>query len=107
MSPQQPSPKILVIAEGQIGDLLLLTPMFRGVKEAYPFGSLCLLAVERRPHTTGQSELIAKSEDHFLAGMPSLSSVFVLRRDLLRSLKGIARAEGGMAQCSLSARGEI
>jgi ADP-heptose:LPS heptosyltransferase len=91
MTPAQPTTRILVIAEGQIGDLLLLTPVFRALRRKFPSSDLSLLTVERRPTTSRNEAVIAKSMDHFLCNDPHLSSVHILRRDILRSLKGSSR----------------
>jgi ADP-heptose:LPS heptosyltransferase len=87
MSPRKSPPhRILIIAEGQIGDLLLLTPVFRAIRRGIPSATLSLLAVERRPSGSALSEIIGESDHHFLRADPHLSTVLVLRRDLLRAL---------------------
>ncbi len=40
--------KILFIAEGQLGDLLLLTPAIRAAKKTFPQASISLLMIQRR-----------------------------------------------------------
>ena len=91
MTSRPPPSKVLVIAEGQIGDLLLLTPVFRAIKLSFPDATVSLIAIERRPFTETASGTLVESRDHFLSGSPYLSSVHIVRRDLLRSLKGFAR----------------
>ena len=52
-----PSPqRLLFIAEGQLGDLLLLTPALRAVKESFPASHLTVLVLQRRFYTGGSDK---------------------------------------------------
>jgi hypothetical protein len=52
MTPQ----RILVISEGQLGDLLLLTPALRGLRVSFPESRLTLLVVQRRDYGRSDRE---------------------------------------------------
>ncbi len=77
--------KVLFLAEGQLGDLLLLTPAIRGLKESYPDCVISVLALERRS-LAHDGELVRPAEEgNPLFNNPRLSSVYVGSRVLLRA----------------------
>ncbi len=84
-------PRILILTEGQLGDLLLLTPAIRGIKTSHPDASLLLLVVERRGSGTDRSKILDRSLHNVLSSNPHISALYSLRRDLLRELTGIRR----------------
>lgn len=92
------SRRILVLAEGQLGDLLLLTPVLRSLKKSIRGCHLTLAVVQRRsyggsasgagpvlkePPSPGTSEVLLRS--------PYVDHILEIQRPLLRSLSGIAR----------------
>ncbi len=85
------SRRILFLAEGQLGDLLLLTPALRGVKASFPGCTLAVLVVERRggrmldPRNPVAGPL-PRDADVVLAGNPSVDLLYALNRDALRTL---------------------
>ncbi|HMK38233.1 MAG TPA: hypothetical protein VK569_02755, partial [Bacteroidota bacterium] len=45
--------RICIIAEGQLGDLLILSPALRALRESYPAATLTVLALQRRSYGDG------------------------------------------------------
>lgn len=90
------SRRILFLAEGQLGDLLLLTPALRAVKESLPQATVAVLVVERRSNR-GEGrfdDLSASDADRArnpLAGNPNVDELYVVHRDDLRAQHGMAR----------------
>ncbi len=92
--------KILFLAEGQLGDLLLLTPALRAVKESFPSSSVSVLVVERRnpdkSKTKWFSDLTATAAERAISPLSTNTNVdelLVINRQTLRSLKGLARVK--------------
>lgn len=92
--------KILFLAEGQLGDLLLLTPALRAVKESFPSSSVSVLVVERRNSDESKQNPFAdlcatplERETSILSTNKNVDELFVLSRQALRSLSGTARAK--------------
>jgi ADP-heptose:LPS heptosyltransferase len=90
--------RILFIAEGQLGDLLLLTPTLRAVKETFSSVSISVLIVERRltgrvASSLGQTAIqpLRGSSDSVLSTDPNVDEILVVDREALRSLRGLAR----------------
>ncbi len=86
--------RILFIAEGQLGDLLLLTPALRAVRTSFPSTHISLLLVERRGSSASSAILtgpMQPDDDSPVGRSGSVDSVLVLRRHLLRSRHGVAR----------------
>jgi ADP-heptose:LPS heptosyltransferase len=94
---------VLFIAEGQVGDLLVLTPVLRAVKNTFPSARLSVLALDRRrsdAESTGPNVRPAGTRDRtwqILSGNPSVDQVFVLSRPRLRSLAGLRRVRAELA----------
>ena len=89
-----PPNNLLFIAEGQLGDLLLLTPAIRAVKETFPDAVVSLLIVERRNSTSTHSvenEPIALKEHGVLSTNPNINHMYSVSRDHLRRLSGLKR----------------
>jgi len=90
--------RILVIAEGQLGDALVITPALRAIKESLPSSSLSILLLYRRKYTESSSfedAVIRKSPlkgtaEVFLNN-PHVDEVLELDRGAMRSLKGLKR----------------
>jgi ADP-heptose:LPS heptosyltransferase len=88
---------ILFLAEGQLGDLLLLTPALRAVKESFPSSSIAVLVVERYAQQTRPrpfDDLTASAserERNVLATNPNVDELFVVDRQALRAQHGLAR----------------
>ncbi|MBF8249246.1 MAG: lipopolysaccharide heptosyltransferase, partial [Bacteroidetes bacterium] len=85
-----PNPRrILFIAEGQLGDLLLLTPAIRAMKQMYPTASVSILILERRksaPFSTNSP--ISRQSNTVFDGNPNVDCTYILNREALRSLGG-------------------
>jgi ADP-heptose:LPS heptosyltransferase len=88
---------VLFIAEGQLGDLLLLTPALQSVKKTFPSASLSVLVVSRRDsHAKGTRTCIRLGEEQdtawqVLSGNPAVDQILVINRMDLRSLQGLKR----------------
>ena len=94
--------RILFIAEGQLGDLLLLTPAIRAMKESFPSSFISVLVVERRTRDSAKpvEELAANSEERersVFATNRYVDEILVVSRDALRSRRGIARVRAEIA----------
>jgi ADP-heptose:LPS heptosyltransferase len=93
-----PSRRVLVIAEGQLGDLLLLTPAVRAIKSSLPGSFLAVLVVQRRGYGTPGKAVPAvlnvqpgPGTSEVLLLNPYVDAVVEVDRSSLRSLKGKAR----------------
>jgi ADP-heptose:LPS heptosyltransferase len=89
---------VMFIAEGQLGDLLLLTPALRAVKESYPSSFLSVLVLQRRTYESSSqpsNELFLTpnegSTSAFLRHDPHVDEVWDLNRTALRELSGFRR----------------
>ncbi len=100
--------RILFLAEGQLGDLLLLTPALRAVKQSFPQSFVAVLVVERRtaePTHSPSPEVHlashAERERHALGTNPYVDHLYLLDRQMLRAQRGIARlkAERAVIKC--------
>lgn len=96
--PSIPPRRFLFLAEGQLGDLLLLTPALRSVKESFPGSHTTVLVLERRntdPEKRDRfSELEASPFEQStspLSTNPHVDVLLVLSREALRSQTGIGR----------------
>jgi ADP-heptose:LPS heptosyltransferase len=96
---------ILVLAEGQLGDLLLLTPALRALKTTFSDSRISVLILQRRGGRSPDSlhpGLVHEADPRGTAGVLTSSSavdgVFELHRDALRGLKNVhrVRAESGV-----------
>jgi ADP-heptose:LPS heptosyltransferase len=90
--------RILFLAEGQLGDLLLLTPALQAAKESFPDSSISVLVVNRRNADESKehpfSNLAAspfERESSVLSTNTNVDELLVLSRQALRALHGIAR----------------
>jgi len=84
--------RVLFIAEGQLGDLILLTPAVRAVRTSFPGVRISVLLIERRGATAPVfAGPMAPDPESPLAAGSSVDAVYVLRRHLLRSLHGVRR----------------
>lgn len=91
-------PRILFIAEGQLGDLLILTPALRAMKTTFPDSWLAVLVVQRRRYATAPTGEVRNVIGRPQAGTavvltdhPYVDEVFETDRSALRGLKGVAR----------------
>ncbi len=90
--------KILFLAEGQLGDLLLLTPALRAIKESFPSSLVSVLVVERRGEVAATEKTFedlsvtpAEHGQSVLGSNPHVDQLLILNRESLRSLHGFAR----------------
>jgi len=93
---------VLFLAEGQLGDLLLLTPALRGMKAGHPGIRQSVLVLERRSRAPLDAEHpiagpLAPNADSPLAGNPNVDRLFTLNRDAVRSLPLTARLRAELA----------
>lgn len=93
-----PSRRVLVIAEGQLGDLLLLTPALRGIKTSFSGCHLSVLVLQRRVYGLSSREGAAvlteqpgPGTSEVLTLNPYVDGVIEVDRSRLRALKGMAR----------------
>lgn len=100
MSPRSKIPeRILFLAEGQLGDLLLLTPALRATKGSFPQSHISVLVVERRSSDDAKpnrfSDLRATEKEREASALSTnmnVDELLVLSRQALREEKGFARA---------------
>ncbi|HTO92748.1 MAG TPA: glycosyltransferase family 9 protein [Bacteroidota bacterium] len=92
--------RICLIAEGQLGDLLILTPAIRALRESFPRAFLACLVVQRRRYAAGPAEsplvrgnLTGGTAD-VLRADPCVDRVVEIDRQALRALRGTARIRG-------------
>jgi ADP-heptose:LPS heptosyltransferase len=91
--------KILVLAEGQLGDLLLLTPAVRALRNGHPDARITVLIFHRHRSSAAESAGILVPADGtgtsaVMTSHPCVDEVFEVDRMHLRSLRGVARAAG-------------
>jgi ADP-heptose:LPS heptosyltransferase len=90
MDPQ----RILVLSEGQLGDLLLLTPSLRSLKESFPHATVHVCVVQRRSYASGAASSLLvtnPAEGTSEAIAPFTDEVIEVSRPALRQARGIAR----------------
>lgn len=94
------SKKILILAEGQLGDVLVITPALKAVKQSLPGCFLSILLFYRRRYTEQSSfddAIIRKSDRSGTAevfkNFGYIDEVLEMDRGALRQLKGIKRAK--------------
>ncbi len=90
--------KILLMAEGQLGDLLILTPALRAMKAWLPGAFLAVLVVQRRRYSSvpnGERNVMRRNGGEGTAAVlrdsPHVDEVIEVDRGMLRTLKGRAR----------------
>lgn len=88
--------RLLVLAEGQLGDLLLLTPALRALKNGHPRCHLAVLIFQRRlARTSGSDTVLTSAAGHgtsaVLSTHPSVDQVMEVDRSALRSRRGVKR----------------
>jgi ADP-heptose:LPS heptosyltransferase len=90
--------KILVLAEGQLGDLLLLTPALKAIKSGIPGSRLTVLIYQRRgtvPAKTVDTAPVAKADPSgtaaVLLGNPAVDEVVEVHRAQMKSLSLVRR----------------
>jgi ADP-heptose:LPS heptosyltransferase len=95
MSPR----KILILAEGQLGDLLLLTPALRALKSGLPEAHITVLILQRQSVArSGGSGEVQEGDRRGTAAVllsnPAVDRVFEVDRQSLKELKGLDRLRG-------------
>jgi ADP-heptose:LPS heptosyltransferase len=90
---------ILVLAEGQLGDLLLLTPALRAIKNGLPGSVTTVLILQRRglrreSNAGGVLEGDPRGTAAVLLSNPHVDRVYEVDRHSLKSLKGLHRLRG-------------
>jgi len=98
--PVNPPPRrIAVLAEGQLGDLLMLTPALRAIKQTYPAACTTVLVLQRRSYEqradagndAGVVGTPAGGTSVVLLNDPHVDQVAEIDRQALRTLSGPAR----------------
>jgi ADP-heptose:LPS heptosyltransferase len=82
---------ILILAEGQLGDLLLLTPAVRSLRAGHPRATITVIIYQRRlPRRPPGAPVLFSSEGRGTAAvmsrLPDVDRVYEVDRALLRSL---------------------
>ncbi len=90
--------KILFLAEGRLGDSIILTPALKAVKEKYPDSFITILMFRRHKYvnTAGQVNFNIEKTDftgtaRVFLNNPCVDEVLEIDRIAMRSLKGINR----------------
>jgi len=84
--------RVLFIAEGQLGDLLLLTPALRALKKTLPDSYISVLILERGSSETPRGlPLVRIGTETVLSTNLNVHETYVVSRAGLRSLRGLAR----------------
>ncbi|MBM2844757.1 MAG: lipopolysaccharide heptosyltransferase, partial [Bacteroidetes bacterium] len=84
--------RVLFIAEGQLGDLLLLTPALRALKKTFPDACISVLILERGfSETPPGLPLVRTGMETVLSTNLNVDETYVVSRATLRSLRGLAR----------------
>ncbi|HUI09453.1 MAG TPA: glycosyltransferase family 9 protein [Bacteroidota bacterium] len=89
--------RICLVAEGQLGDLIILTPAIRALRASFPRALIALLVLHRRRYATGSPPGPIVREDsrggtaEVLRSDPGVDRIAEIDRDALRALKGVAR----------------
>ena len=92
-----PPERICLIAEGQLGDLLLLTPAIRALRGSFPRASITVLVVRRRSYDSRPArdpavrEHLAGGTADVLRADPCVDCVAEIDREALRALGGVRR----------------
>ena len=91
--------RICIIAEGQLGDLLILSPALRAFKETFPSAILTVLVLQRRSYDGASSALSPVLSENPQGGTcevlrsdPHVGCVAEIDRGALRALGGLRRA---------------
>lgn len=90
--------KILIIAEGQLGDLLILTPALRAMRASFPSAFMAVMVVQRRRYAETPAEARNVIWTDFQGGTTAVlrdgdyaDEIVEVDRNALRALKGVAR----------------
>src|SRR5262245_17239288 len=90
--------KILILAEGQLGDLLILTPALRAMRASFPSAFLAVMVVQRRRYSevaAGRRNVISfdlrGGTSEVLHDSRYVDEIVEVDRGALRVLKGLAR----------------
>lgn len=90
--------RLLFIAEGQLGDLLILTPAIRETRRHYPDAYISVAVLQRRTYTdavASEKDVLQLNPAHgtseVLLHNPNVNAVFEIDRAALRKQKGIKR----------------
>jgi heptosyltransferase-2 len=90
--------KILFICEGQLGDLLILTPALRGMKKSFPDSELSVMIVQRRSYFDNVSPDLnvvntnaEKGTSLVLLNNPFVDKVFEVNRPNYKKGRRLAR----------------
>ncbi len=88
---------ILFIAEGQLGDLLLLMPAIRSIKKTFPQSSISLLIIQRRNNKFNAAQInsikdvLIDNSTNPLISNPNVDDIIVINHNAMRALKGLKK----------------
>ncbi len=83
---------ILIISEGQLGDLLLLTPTIKALKKKFPNVGLDLLIIARNSNNLPEKSIalnervIIHNNDFVLSGNNNINNIYVVPHFVLKNL---------------------
>ena len=89
--------KILFIAEGQLGDLLLLTPAIRSTKKTFQDASISLLIIQRRndnfklEQISSLKDVLLDNSTNPLINNPNVDDIFIINHNAMRAVKGFKK----------------
>ena len=106
--------RICIVAEGQLGDLLILSPALRALKESFPSASLTVLVLQRRSYDGSSSaprsvltEDVQGGTAAVLRSDPNVARVAEIDRQTLRALGGLPRVRAELSVIRWLRRGRF
>ena len=91
--------RILFICEGQLGDLVILTPAIREIKLSFPESFISVMILQRRQYSKidDEGDTIRYNPENGTAGVlsnnPNVDQIIEINRSAIRSYKGMERVK--------------